>query len=46
MGGVLILLFGFITGFASGLFQQSSEFSQRLAQENYVNELNDSLINQ
>ena len=41
MGGVLILLFGFLSGFASGMFQQSSEFYYRLTQENYVNELND-----
>jgi len=41
MSGILVLLFGFLTGFASGLFQQSSEFYYRLTQENYVNELND-----
>ena len=41
MSGILILLSGFLSGFASGLFQQSSEFYYRLTQENYVNELND-----
>ena len=41
MSGVLALLFGFLFGFASGLFQQTSEFYHRLTHENYVNELND-----
>tara|TARA_Y100000588_G_scaffold393231_2_gene508307 strand:- start:132792 stop:133910 length:1119 start_codon:yes stop_codon:yes gene_type:complete len=40
MGGVLLLVFGFLFGFASGMFQQSSEFYFRLTEENYVNDLN------
>lgn len=40
MSGLLALLFGFLFGFASGLFQQTSEFYHRLTQENYVSELN------
>ena len=41
MSGVIVLLVGFLFGFASGMFQQSTEFYSQLTQENFVNQLND-----
>ena len=40
MGGILILFFGFLSGFASGLSEQSYKFIDRLEQPDYKDALN------
>jgi predicted PurR-regulated permease PerM len=44
MSGVLILVFGFLFGFASGMFQQSSEFYFRLTEVNDLNSMYESTV--
>ena len=38
---IVLILIVFLTGFASGMLQQTTEFYSRLTQENFANQLND-----